>query len=166
MLVNSPNWAPYFLDYQFGIIWLFNFNSLNHLIDSLFLMTSHIILFELYKEKLDVDKFPWTEWVRWNGGNINVTLTILHHICTCNMIMILHLAYSNYDHSIAILYGRYTCLPFRSFQKCLQQLKGFGVGFEKSSKGPQHTGTAEWLWKWEGGGEGGGDWLVTQTFSQ
>ena len=63
VLVNSPNWVPYFLYKQFGRIWLLNFHSLIHLINSLFLITSYIILFELYKEKLDVDKLPFNDKV-------------------------------------------------------------------------------------------------------
>ena len=63
VLVNSPNWAPYFLYKQFGRIWLFNFHSLFHLINSKFLITIYIILFELCKEKLDVDKLSGAERV-------------------------------------------------------------------------------------------------------
>ena len=40
------------------------FHSLCHLINSLFLITSYIILFELCKEKLDVDKLPGAERVK------------------------------------------------------------------------------------------------------
>ena len=64
MLVSSPNRVPYFLFMQFRRIWLFNFHSLFHLINSLFLITSYIILFELCNEKLDVDKLPGAERVK------------------------------------------------------------------------------------------------------
>ena len=64
VLVNSPNLAPYFLYKQFGRICLFNFHSFLHLISFLFLITSYIILFELCKEKLDVDKLLGAERVK------------------------------------------------------------------------------------------------------
>ena len=61
VLINSPSCVPYFLYNTFGRIWLFNFHSLFHLINSSFLITSYIILFELCKEKFDVDKLPGAE---------------------------------------------------------------------------------------------------------
>ena len=64
VLVNSPNWALCFLYKKFGRIWLFNFHCLIHLINSKFLITSYTILFDLCKEKLDVDKLPEAERVK------------------------------------------------------------------------------------------------------
>ena len=64
VLANSPNWALYFLYKHFGRIWVFNFHSLFQLINSLFLIISYIILFELCKEKLGVDKLPGAERVK------------------------------------------------------------------------------------------------------
>ena len=49
---------------QFGRIWHFNFHSLFHLIDSLLLITSSVVLFELCKEKLEVDNLPGAERVK------------------------------------------------------------------------------------------------------
>ena len=63
VLANSPNWAPHFLYKQFERIMLFNFHNLFHLINSKFLIISYTILFELCKEKLDIDKLPGAERV-------------------------------------------------------------------------------------------------------
>ena len=64
VLVNSPNRAPCFLYKQYGRIWLFNSHSLFYLINSKSLIISYTILFELCKERLDVDKLPGAERVK------------------------------------------------------------------------------------------------------